>query len=402
MSTTYRSSTQPTTAFGLHLPDYPWELLAPYRERAQAHPGGAVDVSIGTPVDPTPKILQDALAAATDSPGYPTTQGTPELREAIAEWWRRRRNASDVTADMVMSVVGSKEFIAWLPLILGLGGNGGQGGAGGQGGQGCADGTGNADVVVCPRIAYPTYAVGATLAGAEAVSADSLDELDDQTRSRVKLIYLNSPGNPTGSVLTREELARWVRDAREIGAVIASDECYAELGWGEWEESVPSILDTQVNGGDLTGLLGIYSMSKQSNLAGYRAAFVTGAPELMPDLINTRKHAGMMIPGPVQHAMTVGLADDEHVAQQKNLYRARREQLKSALEAAGFTIDHSEAGLYLWATRGEDCWDTIGWLADRGIIAGPGAFYGPHGTKHVRIALTASDERIKTAVERLT
>lgn len=401
MSTTDRSSTQPSTAFGLHLPDYPWELLAPYRERAQAHPDGAVDVSIGTPVDPTPKILQDALAEATDSPGYPTTQGTAELREAIAQWWRRRRNASDVTADMVMPVVGSKEFIAWLPLILGLGGNGGQGGAGGQGGQGGADGTGNADVVVCPRIAYPTYAVGATLAGAEAVSADSLDELDDQTRSRVKLIYLNSPGNPTGSVLTREELARWVRDAREIGAVIASDECYAELGWGEWEDSVPSILDTQVNGGDLTGLLGIYSMSKQSNLAGYRAAFVTGAPELMPDLINTRKHAGMMIPGPVQHAMTVGLADDEHVAQQKNLYRARREQLKSALEAAGFTIDHSEAGLYLWATRGEDCWATIGWLADRGIIAGPGAFYGPHGTEHVRIALTASDERIQAAVERL-
>ena len=391
MSTTDRSSTQPAAAFGLHLPDYPWELLAPYRERAQAHPDGAVDVSIGTPVDPTPKILQDALAAATDSPGYPTTQGTAELREAIAQWWRRRRNAADVTADMVMPVVGSKEFIAWLPLILGLGGNGGQGGAGG----------GNTDVVVCPRVAYPTYAVGATLAGAEAVSADSLDELDDQTRSRVKLIYLNSPGNPTGSVLTREDLARWVRDAREIGAVIASDECYAELGWGEWEESVPSILDTEVNGGDLTGLLGIYSMSKQSNLAGYRAAFVTGAPELMPDLINTRKHAGMMIPGPVQHAMTVGLADDEHVAQQKNLYRARREQLKSALEAAGFTIDHSEAGLYLWATRGEDCWDTIGWLADRGIIAGPGAFYGPHGTEHVRIALTASDERIQTAVERL-
>lgn len=395
MSTTDRSSTQPTTAFGLHLPDYPWELLAPYRERAQAHPDGAVDVSIGTPVDPTPKILQDALAAATDSPGYPTTQGTAELREAIAQWWRRRRNAADVTADMVMPVVGSKEFIAWLPLILGLGGNGG------QGGQGGADGTGNADVVVCPRIAYPTYAVGATLAGAEAVSADSLDELDDQTRSRVKLIYLNSPGNPTGSVLTREDLSRWVRDAREIGAVIASDECYAELGWGEWEDSVPSILDTQVNGGDLTGLLGIYSMSKQSNLAGYRAAFVTGAPELMPDLINTRKHAGMMIPGPVQHTMTVGLADDEHVAQQKNLYRARREQLKFALEAAGFTIDHSEAGLYLWATRGEDCWDTIGWLADRGIIAGPGAFYGPHGTKHIRIALTASDERIQAAVERL-
>ena len=391
MSTTDRSSTQPAAAFGLHLPDYPWELLAPYRERAQAHPDGAVDVSIGTPVDPTPKILQDALAAATDSPGYPTTQGTAELREAIAQWWRRRRNAADVTADMVMPVVGSKEFIAWLPLILGLGGNGGQGGAGG----------GNTDVVVCPRVAYPTYAVGATLAGAEAVSADSLDELDDQTRSRVKLIYLNSPGNPTGSVLSREDLARWVRDAREIGAVIASDECYAELGWGEWEESVPSILDTEVNGGDLTGLLGIYSMSKQSNLAGYRAAFVTGAPELMPDLINTRKHAGMMIPGPVQHAMTVGLTDDEHVAQQKNLYRARREQLKSALEAAGFTIDHSEAGLYLWATRGEDCWDTIGWLADRGIIAGPGAFYGPHGTEHVRIALTASDERIQTAVERL-
>ncbi|MDR7293948.1 succinyldiaminopimelate transaminase [Pseudoglutamicibacter albus] len=398
MSTSERSTAQPSASFGLHLPDYPWELLAPYRERAHAHPDGAVDISIGTPVDPTPQILQDALAEATNSPGYPTTQGTAELREAIAQWWRRRRNATDVSADMVMPVVGSKEFIAWLPLILGLGPHGGEKAAAGAD---AAAGHGNTDVVVCPRVAYPTYAVGAKLAGAEAVSADSLDELDDATRSRVKLIYLNSPGNPTGSVLSRDELARWVRDAREIGAVIASDECYAELGWGEWEDSVPSILDTDVNGGDLTRLLGIYSMSKQSNLAGYRAAFVTGAPELMPDLINTRKHAGMMIPGPVQHAMTVGLADDAHVTQQKNLYRARRELLKNALEAAGFSIEHSEAGLYLWATRGEDCWDTIGWLADRGIIAGPGAFYGPHGTQHVRIALTAPDERIQAAVERL-
>ena len=194
--------------------------------------------------------------------------------------------------------------------------------------------------------------------------------------------------------------------AREIGAVVASDECYAELGWGAWDEAcggqpVPSILDPRVCDGDFTGLFAVYSLSKQSNLAGYRAAFIAGAPELMPNLINSRKHAGMIVPAPVQAAMMVALADEAHVAVQKDLYRARREVLEEAITVAGGRIENSEAGLYLWTTFGESTWDSIGRLAELGIIAGPGVFYGEDGEGYVRIALTASDEAVAKAAERL-
>jgi aspartate/methionine/tyrosine aminotransferase len=164
---------------------------------------------------------------------------------------------------------------------------------------------------------------------------------------------------------------------------------------------IPSVLSDEVSGGDLTGLLAAYSLSKQSNLAGYRAAFLAGAPEIFPDLVNSRKHAGMIVPAPVQAAMVAALGDHAHVAEQKDRYRSRREAILPALQAAGFRVDDSEAGLYLWVTRGEDCWDSIAWLADLGIVAGPGAFYGEAGTQHVRIAITATDERIDAAVERL-
>ena len=365
---------------GLNLPDYPWESLAPYRATAAEHEGRVVDLSIGTPVDPTPEIVRTALAAAADAPGYPTTHGTPALREAIVEWFARRRGVTGLSPEHVMPTVGSKELVAWLPLLLGLG-------------QG--------DVVVRPRVAYPTYDIGARLAGAEAVAADSLAELDAATRERVKLVWLNSPGNPTGSVLDAATMRARVDEARSAGAVVASDECYAELGWGEWEDGVPSVLAPEVSGGDLSGLLSVYSLSKQSNLAGYRAAFVAGAPDLFADLVNSRKHAGMIVPAPVQAAMIAALGDEAHVSAQKDLYRARREALLPALLGAGFRVEHSEAGLYLWATRDEDCWDSIGRLAERGIIAGPGIFYGEAGARFVRVALTATDERIAEAVRRL-
>lgn len=364
----------------LKLPDYPWEALAPYRARAAQHPGGTVDLSIGTPVDPTPPFIQDALAAAADSHGYPTTHGTPAVREAIVEWFRRRRGVENLSADHVMPTVGSKELVAWLPLLLGLG---------------------PGDVVVRPSVAYPTYDIGARLVGAEAVAADSVQELEPSVRRRVKLVWLNSPGNPTGAVVDAPTLRARVDAPRSLGAVVASDECYAELGWGEWEDGVPCILAPQISGGDLSGLLSVYSLSKQSNLAGYRAAFVAGAPDLFADLVNSRKHAGMIVPAPVQAAMIAALGDQAHVQAQKDLYRRRREALLPALKAAGFTVHHSEAGLYLWCTRGEDTWDSIAWLAERGIVAGPGTFYGAAGAGYVRVALTASDERVDAAVERL-
>lgn len=373
------------TTFGLDLPDYPWEAMAPYLAKASEHPGGAVNLSIGTPVDPTPALVQDALKAAADAPGYPTVHGTPALREAIAGWFERRRGVAGLDPRNIMPTVGSKELVAWLPLLLGLK---------------------PGDVVVRPKAAYPTYDIGATLAGVTSVATDNLDELDDATRARVRLIWVNSPGNPTGSVRDADSLKALVEQARELGAVVASDECYAELGWGTWDvqrggQSVPSILDPRVAGGSHQGLLSVYSLSKQSNLAGYRAAFVAGDPDLMPSLVNSRKHAGMIVPYPVQEAMRVALGDDAHVEAQKDLYRGRRERLVPALLGFGLEIKDSDAGLYLWSTAGENTWDTVARLAERGIVVGPGVFYGEAGNGYVRVALTGTDERIDAAVARL-
>ncbi|WMY77802.1 succinyldiaminopimelate transaminase [Citricoccus sp. I39-566] len=384
----------------LRLPEYPWESLAPYRATAQAHPGGLADLSIGTPVDSTPALIQDALSAAANAHGYPTTQGTPALREAIGAWFERRRGVPGLDPQAVLPTVGSKEFIAWLPLLLGLG---------------------PGDVVVRPSVAYPTYDIGALLVGATAVAADSLDELGADTRARVKLIWTNSPANPTGKVASAEQLRAVVAQGRAVGAVVAGDECYAELGWGEWDTpgapGTPCILADEVSGGDHTGLLSVYSLSKQSNLAGYRAAFAAGDPALVAALINSRKHAGMIVPMPVQAAMTAALADDTHVGEQKDRYRSRRTLLRDALESAGLVVDHSEAGLYLWTRDGrpgtgvhdagrpapseQDSWDLVGALAELGILVGPGTFYGAAGNGYVRVALTASDDAVAQAAERL-
>lgn len=375
-----------TKSFGLALPDYPWEALAPYLAKAAEHPDGAVNLSIGTPVDPTPAVVQEALAAAANAPGYPTVHGTLALREAIVAWFARRRGVSGLDPQDVMPTVGSKELVAWLPLLLGLGAG---------------------DVVVRPKVAYPTYDIGATLTGATSVATDNLDELDADTLARVRLIWVNSPGNPTGSVRDADSLRALVAQARELGAVVASDECYAELGWGEWDvqrggKRVPSVLDPQVNGGSNDGLLAVYSLSKQSNVAGYRAAFVAGDSAIMANLVNSRKHAGMIVPYPVQEAMRVALGDDAHVEAQKDLYRGRRERLLPALRGFGLEIRDSDAGLYLWSTAGEDTWATVARLAELGIVVGPGVFYGDAGNGFVRVALTGTDERIDAAVARLT
>ena len=371
--------------FGLQLPEYPWNTMEPYRDKASRHPDGMVNLSIGTPVDPTPAVIQEALKAAADSPGYPTTHGTLKLREAIADWYARRRNVPGLDPAAVMPTVGSKELVAWLPLLLGLGKD---------------------DVVVRPTVAYPTYDIGAILAGATPVAADSLDELDPATRGRVKLVWINSPGNPTGIVRDTASMRGLVEQAREAGAVVASDECYAELGWDEWDQerggkAVPSVLDPEVAQGSHEGLLSVYSLSKQSNLAGYRAAFIAGDPALMANLVNSRKHAGMIVPLPVQEAMRAALGDTAHVQAQKDLDRSRRERLLPALRDFGLQVQHSEAGLYLWGTTGEDTWTAVDRLAQLGIVVGPGVFYGERGNGFIRVALTEADERIDAAVERL-
>ena len=351
------------------LPAFPWDQLEPAKAVARAHPDGIVDLSIGTPVDPVPPVVRSALSAASNAPGYPLTAGSVELRAALTSWVESFCGASPGFG--VLPSIGSKELVAWLPTLLGVG---------------------PGDTVVIPSVCYPTYEVGALLAGANVVRSDSVFALGP---ARVKLVWINSPSNPTGAVLPPAHLRKVVDWAREKGAVVASDECYLPLPWESSPVSVLSVCSTY------DGVLAVHSLSKRSNLAGYRAGFVAGDPALIASLLQIRKHAGMIMPAPVQAAMVAALGDESHVIAQRAVYGARRSVLWSALVDAGFTISHSEAGLYLWATRGEDCWASVDWLAERGILVAPGTFYGPAGEKHVRVALTAPDERVTAAAARL-
>jgi len=333
-----------------------------------------VDLSVGTPVDPVPAVVADALRAAANAPGYPATHGTAALRQAAAGWLARRHGVT-VPPESVLPLIGTKEFIAALPTLLGCG---------------------RGDVVVYPELAYPTYDIGARLAGAQGVAADGLTTLGPE---RVRLAWVNSPGNPTGRVLPPAHLAKMVSWARERGAVLASDECYLGLGWTT--EPV-SVLHPDVSGPSAAGVLAVHSLSKRSNLAGYRAGFVTGDPDLVSRLLEIRRHAGMMMPTPVQAAMAAALDDDEHADRQRAVYAARRDRLLPAFQGAGWEVSHSEAGLYLWARRpGQDGWGAVELLAGLGILVAPGEFYGPAGHQHIRVALTATDERIDAAVHRL-
>jgi succinyldiaminopimelate transaminase len=317
--------------------------------------------------------VQDALRAAADAPGYPLTIGTPALREAIVGWVGHRLGAT-VDGTQVVPSIGSKELVSLLPSLLGL-----------------EPGT----RVLIPALAYPTYDVGARLAGCVPVPVVVPTAVDP---AGVGLIWLNSPSNPTGAVTPPEELARIVGWAREHGILVASDECYLELGW---DVEPVSVLHPSVCGGDLTGVLALHSLSKRSNLAGYRAGFAVGDTAAIAAVIEARKHIGLLVPGPVQAAMVAGLGDDAHVREQRDRYAARRDRLKPAVEKAGFRVEHSEAGLYLWCTRDEQCWDTVSALAEVGVLVAPGAFYGEAGGRHVRLALTATDERIEAAADRL-
>jgi len=364
---------RPTTR-AARLPVFPWDALAPAADLARSHPGGIVDLSVGTPVDPVPELVRAALRAADDSPGYPATAGTSALRDAAAGWLARRHGVS-IDPGVVLPVIGTKEFIAWLPTVLGCGPD---------------------DVVVHPALAYPTYGVGALLAGARPVATDGMVSLGPE---RVRLAWLNSPSNPTGQVLPADHLRKVVSWGRERGSVIASDECYIELGW---ETSPHSVLHPDACAGSHQGLLAVHSLSKRSNLAGYRAGFVTGDPGLVAELLEVRKHAGMIVPAPVQAAMTAALKDDAHADAQRARYAARRERLRGALEEAGWAVGASAGGLYLWASHSDlDCWASVQRLAEAGILVAPGEIYGPTGAWHVRVALTATDERVDAAVARL-
>jgi succinyldiaminopimelate transaminase len=315
------------------------------------------------------------LSAASDAPGYPQTIGRPETRQACIDWLARRFGVTGLGLDAVLPVVGSKELIASLPTHLGLG---------------------PGDLVVQPLLAYPTYEVGAVLAGASVIAADAMTALGPQSPA---VVWVNSPSNPTGRVLPVEHLRKMVAWCRERGALLVSDECYLEYVW-EGGPAV-SVLHPDVNGGSLEGILAVHSLSKRSNLAGYRCAFVAGDPAVVGELLAVRKNLGLQMPAPQQAVMATVLADDDHVAEQHARYAARRASLQGALVGAGFGIEYSQGSLYLWATRGEPALDTVGWLAERGILVAPGTFYGTAGHEHVRVAFTATDERVAAAVARL-
>jgi succinyldiaminopimelate transaminase len=355
----------------ISLPDFPWDTLAPYGDKARAHADGIVDLSIGTPVDPTPELIKRALAEAANAPGYPLTAGTPALRAAIVAWLDRRFGAA-VEPSAVLPVIGTKELVAALPTLL------------------------EAASVGIPALAYPTYDVGARLASATCAVVEGTVGVGP---AALDLLWVNSPGNPTGQVLPPEHLRKIVDWARERGTVIASDECYADIYYAG--DPPASILSPEVCGGSYEGLLAVHSLSKRSNLAGYRAGFVAGDPALVARLHEVRKHAGLIVPDPVQAAMVAALGDDEHVLRQRMIYQARRTSLLAALQRAGMDVADTGAGLYLWATRDESCWETVDWLAGMGILVAPGEFYGAAGARHVRFALTATDERIAAAVSRL-
>ncbi|HVE99256.1 MAG TPA: succinyldiaminopimelate transaminase [Mycobacteriales bacterium] len=361
---------------GHRLPDFPWDRLAPYAEIARAHPDGIVDLSIGTPVDPTPELVTAALAEAADAPGYPAAAGTADLRESAARWLHRRLGVACPAAQIVPTV-GSKELIALLPFLLGLRGR-----------------------VLIPALAYPTYDVGARLAGCEPVRvplADGLLDLGalDRLSGDAALLWVNYPANPHGRVAPEAHLADLVGWARSRGVLVASDECYAELTW-----DAPHVSALRFG---TDGVVAVHSLSKRSNAAGLRAGLVAGDHAVVARLLDVRRHAGLLVPAPVQAAMRVALDDDEHVEAQRERYAARRTSLRAALEKSGLEIEHSEGGLYLWATHPayDDCWALVQRLAERGVLVAPGEFYGSAGTRHVRVALTATDERVAAAARRL-
>lgn len=336
--------------------------MAPYGEKAKKYPGGFIDLSQGTPVDPTPIFIQEALTKASNSPSYPLTAGSSQLKDAIRAWATLNLGATGEFD--VLPVIGSKEFVALLPTFL------------------------QSKTVLYPKIAYPTYLVGALMASAKAIPV----EIDAKSWPTADLAWINSPSNPTGQVQSDSEILATINWARNNGSVIASDECY--LSFSKEAKSILSL-----TGGNNEGVLAVHSLSKRSNLAGYRAAFVIGDSKLIDQIRQIRKHAGLIVPLPVQQAMIAALSDNNHAIEQAERYEKRRIKLITALSKAGFTIEHSQAGLYIWCSKNEDCYKTVDWFANLGVLVTPGSFYGSE--KFIRIALTATDESIDLVVERI-
>lgn len=366
---------------GFQPPPYPYERLDALRRLADALPGGVVDCSIGTPCDPVPPLVAAAAAAATSAAmGYPASAGSPAYREAAAGWLERRFGVV-VDPGHIGACVGTKELVASLPQLLRLR-------------------RPDRDTVLYPAIAYPTYEMGAVLAGCRAVPVPldehwhlDLSKIDESDARRALLLWVNEPGNPTSSAATAElaTVAAW---GRERGVVVASDECYTEFA-----PQPASILQA---GPD--GVLALHSLSKRSNLAGMRAGFYAGDPELVRYLVDVRRHAGLMVPSPVQAAAVVAWDDDVHVEEQRLRYQERRALLVDGLAEYGLVHDGGPAAFYLWlrATDGtDDGWELAARLAHAGTLVSPGDLYGPAGADHVRLALVQPLDRMRLALDRL-
>lgn len=349
--------------------------LAALRALAADRGDRYVDLATASPVDAPPAGPIAALTAAS-APGYPATQGTPQLRREVVDWLRRRRGIEGVGIDNVTPAIGSKEFLGLLPFLIGLGVD---------------------DTVVIPELSYPAYAEGAFAVGACVVTADFPAQWPEGTR----LIWMNSPRNPDGWTLDRAALRTRVDRARAIGAVLVNDECYGILNEGADGARIPSILDPEVNGGSLEGILVCTSASKQSNLAGYRVGVAVGDAAIIARLVDRRRKLGLIVPRPVQDLLAAVFADDAHVDEQRERYRRRVQRLCPAVEAAGFRVEGSRDGMYVWATRDEDGWASAESMARAGILCAPGEVFGSAGRDHIRFAVSVSDADLVQAVARL-
>jgi succinyldiaminopimelate transaminase len=375
-------------AAGFVPPPYPYARLDELRARAEAVPGGIVDLSIGTPCDPVPAVVAEALAeAAPRWAGYPSAVGLPVLREAACGWMERRLGVS-VTPERVVACVGTKELVASLPHLLRLRDP-------------------SRDTVLYPAVSYPTYEMGAILGGCRAVPVPldedwhlDLSQVGEEDAARALLLWLNEPGNPTGSAAGPEALAEAAAWGRARGMVVASDECYLEFTWDT--AGAPVQPATVLTGGD-DGVLVVHSLSKRSNMAGYRSGFVAGDGELVSYLGSVRTHAGMMVPGPVQAAAAVAWSDDTHVEEQRVRYAERLALARACLSSAGLVDAGGPATFYLWArsVAGESGWEIAARLAATGTLVSPGDLYGPEGAGYVRMALVQSRERLELAFDRL-
>ena len=349
--------------------------LAELRAVASAHPDGYADLATASPVDPTPQHLLDAITASAPAPGYPSTHGSERLRTAVVDWLRRFRGIEGVGPQHVVPTIGSKEFLGLLPFLLDIRAG---------------------DIVVVPELGYPAYIDGAAAVGATIVAEDDPARWPEHTR----LIWINTPRNPDGRTLTHADLRIAVDRARAIGAVLVSDECYGVLNEVDGRR-IPSVLHAESNGGSFDGILMSSSVSKQSNLAGYRVGYALGDADLIETLITRRRRLGLIMPWPQQALLEAALVDDADVRMQRARHRARIARLRPAVEAAGLQVTGSTDGMYVWATAVEDGWTTATRLAECGVLCMPGGVFGAAGSHHVRFAVSIPDDRLKRAVERL-